>query len=99
MAKTFGRSIKYEPNQGHTTAQVGINAHVTGSSAERLALAVRYMLFCLGVTVLLGHAKIDNVNQVGVLAVGSSDQEVVGLDITVNQVLFVDCLDTVQLFD
>jgi hypothetical protein len=55
------------------------------------------MLFCLGVAVLLGHAKVDDVNHVGVFAVWLADQKVVGLDIAVDQVLFMDRLDTRQL--
>lgn len=82
---------------GLLSAQVGIDAHVTGSAAQRLALAVRYMLFGLWVAVLLGHAKVDHMDQVGVFGVGLSSQKVVWLDITVDQVLFVDCLHPRQL--
>lgn len=83
--------------ESYTSAQVGINAHVAGSSAKRLALAVRYMLFSLGVAVLFGHAKVDDMNHVGVFAVWLADQKVVGLDVAVDQVLFMDRLDTRQL--
>lgn len=55
------------------------------------------MLFCLGVSVLLGHAKVDDVNEIGILRVGSPNQKVVRLDISVDQVLFVDGLDAIQL--
>lgn len=75
-----------------TSAQVGIDAHVTSGSAERFALAVRYMLLGFGVAVLLCHTKVDDVDQIGVIRVGFADKEVVRLDITVNEVLFMNCL-------
>lgn len=50
------------------------------------------MLFRFGITILLGHTEVDDVNDVGGFRVGSAYQKVVGLDISVDQVLFVDCL-------
>jgi hypothetical protein len=47
----------------------------------------------LGIPVLLGHSEIDDMDDILPLGGGTSDQEVVGLDITVNQVLLVDGLD------
>lgn len=44
------------------------------------------MLLCLWVSVLLGHSEIDNVDDIGRLGTGSSDQEVVGFDVAVNEV-------------
>lgn len=38
----------------------------------------------LGVSVLLCHTKINYVNEIGVLGIRSSNQEVVGFDITVD---------------
>jgi len=55
------------------------------------------MLFCLGVAVLLGHAEVNDMDHVGMFAVRLADQEVVGFDIAVDQVLFVNRLDTRQL--
>lgn len=54
------------------------------------------MLLSLGVTVLLGHAEIDNVDNVGGFAVWPADQEVVGLDVAVDEVLLVDGLHAGQ---
>lgn len=52
------------------------------------------MLLRLGVAILLGHAKIDNVDDVGGLSSRSANKEVVGLDVTVDQILLVDSLDS-----
>ena len=74
-----------------------VDTHVSSSTRQRLALAVRDVLLGLGVTVLLGHAEIDDVNDIGGLGPWAADEEVVGLDITVDQVLLVDCLHTRKL--
>lgn len=42
-----------------------------------------------GVSVLFGHAKVDHVNDICSLGTGPADKEIVGLDVTVDQVLFV----------
>ena len=73
-------------------AEVGVDAHVARGAGQRLALPVRDVLLGLGVAVLLGHAEVDDVDDVGRLGVGSADEEVVGLDVAVDQVLFVDRL-------
>jgi len=76
--------------------QVGVDGHVTGGSAERLALTVGNVLLRLWVTVLLGHAEVDDVDNVGSFGAGAADEEVVGLDVTVDQVLLVDGLHARQ---
>jgi hypothetical protein len=55
------------------------------------------VLLGFGISVLLGHAKVDDVNHIGSLGSRSSDEEVVRLDIAIDQILFVDCLDTRKL--
>jgi len=77
--------------------KVGVDAHVTRRSRERLAFPVRDVLLRLGVTVLLGHAEVDNVDNVGALRARAADEEVVGLDVPVDEVLLVDGLDPRQL--
>lgn len=42
------------------------------------------MLLRLGVTVLLSHSKIDNVDDIRGLGAWSADEEVVGLDVAVD---------------
>lgn len=75
-------------------SKMGIDTHVTGSTGQRLSLAVGDVLLGLGVSVLLGHAKINHVDDIGCLGTRSSDQEVVRFDITVDEVLFVYRLDS-----
>lgn len=41
---------------------MSIDAHVPSRTAERLAFSVRDVLFRLGITVLLRHSKVDNMN-------------------------------------
>jgi hypothetical protein len=55
------------------------------------------VLLGLGISVLLGHAKVDDVNHICSLGARSSDEEVVRFNIAIDQILFVDCLDTRKL--
>lgn len=79
------------------TAQVRIYAHVAGSARERFSLPVGDVLFGLGVSVLFGHSEVNHMDDIGRLAVRATDQEVVRLDVSVDEVLFVDGLDSRQL--
>lgn len=81
---------------GLLAAEVGIDTHVTSRSGERLALAVWDVLLGLGVSVLLGHAKINHMDDISSLCAGPADDEVVGLDISVDEVAFVYRLDARQ---
>lgn len=56
------------------------------------------MLLCFRVTVLLGHSKIDNVNNIGSLGTRSSDEEIIRFDITVYEVPLMDSLNPRQLY-
>jgi len=44
-----------------TSPQMSVNTHVTRCAAETLPFTVGDMLLCLGISILLRHAKIDNV--------------------------------------
>lgn len=63
------------------------------------------MLLRFGIAVLLGHSEVDNVNDslAGVLLVRVvaelSNQEVVGFNIAVDEVLLVDSLDAGKLHE
>lgn len=76
--------------------QVGVDAHVASRARERLSLAVRNMLLRLGISVLLGHAKVNNMNNIGGLGARAANDEVVGLNITVDEVSLVYRLDARQ---
>lgn len=79
------------------TTKMGVDAHVTGGSRETLSLSVGDVLLRLGVAVLLGHAEVDYMNDVGSLGLRATNQEVVGLDVAVDEVLLVDSLHSRQL--
>ncbi|KAG5462983.1 MAG: hypothetical protein BJ554DRAFT_2541 [Olpidium bornovanus] len=81
----------------HTSAKVRVYAHVPRSSAETFALPVGDMLFGLRVAILLGHAKVNDMNKVGVVAARPAHKEVVGLYIPIYKVLLVDRLHPQQL--
>jgi len=71
-----------------------VDACVSGSSCEVLVLTVLDVLVCLGITVLFGKTKIDGIDRVCLAT--KSNEEVVWLDVTMNEVLGVDVLDTAQ---
>ncbi len=52
------------------------------------------MLFCLGISILLRHAKVDHMNDICGFGARSADEEVVGLNVSVDEVLLVDGLDS-----
>lgn len=54
------------------------------------------MLLGSGVSVLLGHTKINNVNDVGGFRARAANEKVVGFDITVDEVSLMDGLDSGQ---
>lgn len=70
-----------------------VDTHVPGRARQRFALTVGNVLLRLGITVLLGHAEVDDVDDVGGLGRRTTDEEVVGLDVAVDEILLVDCLD------
>jgi len=70
-------------SSGLFPAQMGVDAHVACSARQRFAFSVRNMLLGLGVTILLGHAKVDDVDNIGGLGAGAADEEVVRFDVAV----------------
>lgn len=78
-----------------TNAQMGVDGGVAGGACEVLILAVGDVLVRSGVTVFLGQAKVDDVDQVALLA--QPHQEVVWLHVSVDEVLGVDVFDAADL--
>ena len=78
-----------------TNAQVGVDGGVAGGASEVLILAVGDVLVRSGVAVFLGQAKVDDVDQVALLA--KSHQEVVRLHVSVDEVLQVDVFNPTDL--
>mmetsp|Transcript_45656 Transcript_45656/g.128936 ORF Transcript_45656/g.128936 Transcript_45656/m.128936 type:complete len:285 (-) Transcript_45656:452-1306(-) len=75
-------------------SEVCVDGCVSSGAGEVLVFAVGDVLLRLGVAVLLGQSEIDDVHNLCLLA--ESDEEVVGLDIAMDEVLGVDVLDAVQ---
>jgi hypothetical protein len=84
-------------SSGLLATKMRVDTHVPSGTRQRLAFPVGDVLLRLGVTVLLGHAKVDNVDDVGALGTGAANKEVVGLDVPVDEVLLMDRLDSRQL--
>lgn len=55
------------------------------------------MLLGLWIAVLFGHAEVNNMDDIGCFTSGASNKEVVGFDISVDQVLLVNSLNTGEL--
>ena len=72
-----------------------VNAGVTGGAGEVLVFSVRYVLVCARITVLLGQAEVDDINEIAFLA--QSHQEVVRLYIPVNEVFRMYVFNTAYL--
>lgn len=69
-----------------------INGHISGSAGQALMLPVWNVFFGLGVDVLFGQTKVNDVDCVLPLASRPPDQEVFWLHISVYQALVVDIL-------
>lgn len=74
-----------------THSQMGIDTRVTGGSGQILVLTVGDMEVGFGVTVLLGQAKINDIDLVPPLS--DAHQEIVGLDVAMNERLGMNVLD------
>lgn len=70
-----------------TLAQVRVDAHVARRARQALVLAVRDVLLGLRVDVLLGQAKVDDVDGVLPLAARPPNQEVLRLHVAVDEAL------------
>lgn len=75
--------------------QVSVDRGVTSGTSQVLVLPVGDVQMGLRVPVLLGKTEIDNVHLVTTLA--DAHEEVVGLDVTVDEVPGVDILDSGNL--
>lgn len=52
------------------------------------------MLFRFGIPILLCHSEIDDMDDISGLRVGTADEEVVGFDISIDEIFLVDGLDS-----
>lgn len=74
-----------------TDSEMSVDGGIAGRSGQVLVLSVGDVEVRLGVTVLLGKTKVDNIDLVATLA--DTHEEVVGLDVTVDEGFGVDVLD------
>ena len=72
-----------------------VDACISGGASEVLVFSVRDVLMCAGVTVLLGEAKVYDVDQVAFLS--QAHEEVVRFDISVDEVLGMNVLNSTDL--
>lgn len=78
-----------------TDSEVSINRSVSSGTCEVLSITVGDVLASLGVPETFGEAKIDDVNVM--LLLPDTDEEVVWLDVTVEEVTGVHELDSLEL--
>ncbi len=78
-----------------TDSEMSIHWGIPGGSSQVLAVTVGYVLACLGVSEALCETEIDDVYVV--LFFSDTNQEVVGLDISVQEVARVHKLDSLKL--
>lgn len=74
---------------------MGVDGSVASSASQVFVLAIRDVLVGASISVLLGQAKVNDVNKVALLP--QAHKEVVGLDISVDEVLGVYVFDTADL--
>lgn len=76
-----------------------VDAHVARRARQALVFAVRDVLLGLGVNVLLGQAKVDDVDGMLPLAPRAPHQEVLRFHIAVNEALGVHVLHACDQLD
>ena len=57
------------------------------------------MLLRFWIAVLLCHTEVDNMDNASAFASWSADQKIIGLNIAINEILFMDSLNPRQLWD
>lgn len=72
-----------------------VDACISGGASKVLVFSVRDVLMCAGITVFLGEAKVYDVDQVAFLS--QAHEEVVRFDISVDEVLGMDVLNSTDL--
>ena len=73
-----------------------VDAHVTSGTTQALLFSIWYMLLGLGIPVLLGHTKVNDIYHV-LFAGCTTDEEVIRLDISVDEIFFVERLNSRDL--
>ncbi len=79
-----------------TYPKMCVDTGVSGCSSQVLVFPVRYVLVCASIAVLLGQTKVNDVDQVALLA--QPHQKVVWFHVSVDKVLRVDVFDSADLW-
>ena len=76
--------------------EVGVDRGVSSGTGQVFVLSVRNVQVRLGVTVLFGETKVDDIDLVTAFA--DTHEEIVGLNVAVNEVARVDVLNSGDLY-
>jgi|SRR5712671_2908212 len=76
-------------------SQMGVDRRISGSSGQILVLAIGDMKMGLGIPVLLRKTKVNDIDLIAALA--NTHEEVVGFDVTMDEIAGMDVLDTRDL--
>lgn len=74
-----------------------VDTHVTGCTRQRFPFPVWNVLLRFRISVLLRHTEVDYVYDIRSFGVRPSNEEVVGFNVSVDQVLLMNCLDSGEL--
>lgn len=75
-----------------------VDTHISCSSRQTFPFTVWNMLLRLWIAVKLGHTKVNDKYLVGHLGSRLANQKIVGLNVSVNQILFMNRLHPVKLY-
>lgn len=74
-----------------------IDAHVPSCARKTLSFSIGDMLLCLGISVLLCHAKVNEIHHVGMGCARSANEEIVWFDVSVDQVVLMNAFYSCNL--
>ena len=72
-----------------------VDASISGGSCQVLVFPVRDVLMSSGITVLLGQAKVNDVDKIAFLP--QPHEKIIGLHVSVNEILGMDVLNSTDL--
>lgn len=75
-----------------TSSQMRIDAHVPGCSTQTFSFSVRDVLLGPRVSILFCHSEVDHVDRIRSFGTRPTYEEVVGFDVSIYQILLVNCL-------
>ena len=76
---------------------MGIDAHVSCCTGKAFAFSIRNVLFCLWIPILFRHAKVNHKHLVGYVGIRTTDKKVIWLDISIDEITFMNALYSTDL--